>query len=86
MTTSRRSWSPWLLPEDGIIDEVAVEITAAGTRRVRLTETERRHAAARILAAGGSITTIAARLHVSHHRARALANQCERDQAGEVAA
>ena len=38
-----------LLPEDGIIDELAIEIAASGVRRVRLTHRERRLAIARIL-------------------------------------
>lgn len=56
----------WLLPDDGIIDPVAVEITAAGTRRVRLTAPERRAAATLILARGGTVTDIERRLHVSN--------------------
>ncbi|MGK5559192.1 hypothetical protein ACSNOI_47105, partial [Actinomadura kijaniata] len=46
--------SPWLLPDDGIVDYIAVEIAASGHRPVRLTRTERLLAAALILAAGGS--------------------------------
>ena len=65
--------SQWLLPDDGIIDPVAVEITAAGTRRVRLTAAERGAAAALILARGGTVSDIAARLHVSTQTARLLA-------------
>lgn len=64
----------WLLPDDGIIDPVAVEIAAAGTRRVRLTVPERRFAAALILARGGSVNDIAARLHMNGQAARRLAN------------
>lgn len=63
----------WLLPEDGIIDPVAVEVAARGTRRVRLTAAERRLAAALILARGGSANDIARRLCMSGHAARALA-------------
>ena len=63
----------WLLPDDGIIDPVAVEITAAGTRRVRLTVPERRATAALILARGGGVNDIAARLHISGGAAAALA-------------
>jgi hypothetical protein len=65
--------SQWLLPDDGIIDPVAVEIAAAGTRRVRLTVPERRFAAALVLARGGSVNDIAARLHMSSTSARRLA-------------
>lgn len=64
----------WLLPDDGIIDLVAVEITAAGTRRVRLTVPERRFAAALILARGGTVNDLAARLHVSGRTARRMAD------------
>jgi hypothetical protein len=66
--------SQWLLPDDGIIDPVAVEVTAAGTRRVRLTVTERRFAAALILARGGTVNDIAARLYVSGQTARRMAD------------
>ena len=45
---------PWRIKDDGIIDEVAVEIAAAGTRLVRLTRPEQRLAAAQILSRGGS--------------------------------
>lgn len=67
------SATPWLLPDDGIVDPVAVEITAAGTRRVRLTASERGAAAALIVARGGTVKDIAARLHVSEATARLLA-------------
>jgi hypothetical protein len=63
----------WLLPEDGIIDPVAVEIAASGTRRVRLTAAERRLAAALILARGGSPNDLARRLCMSGNAANALA-------------
>lgn len=81
----------WLLPEDGIIDPVAVEIAAAGTRRVRLTAAERRLAAALILARGGSAQHIARRLHMSGRSAQELAAAIRADStpacadAGEVA-
>ena len=63
----------WLLPDDGIIDELAVEIAASGQRVVRLTCTERRAAAVRILAAGGNAYTIANRLRMQYSSARVLA-------------
>jgi hypothetical protein len=79
----------WLLPDDGIIDPVAVEIAARGTRRVRLTAPERRAAAALVLARGGSATDIASRLHISGSSARDLATAIQAEAAvaelGEVA-
>ncbi|MGH3274272.1 MAG: hypothetical protein ACRDNZ_08090 [Streptosporangiaceae bacterium] len=63
----------WLLPDDGIVDPVAVELTAAGARRVRLTARERGAAAALILSRGGTVKDIAARLYVSEQTARLLA-------------
>jgi hypothetical protein len=63
----------WVLPDDGIIDPVAVEITAAGTRRVKLTAPERRAAAALILARGGTVADIERRLHVSNWMAARMA-------------
>jgi hypothetical protein len=66
-----------VLADDGIIDPVAVEIAARGMRTVALTRPERRLAAARILARGGTPYHIAARLHVSGATARALAARCQ---------
>jgi len=63
----------WVLPEDGIVDDLAVELAATGRRAVPLTPTERRLAAARILAAGGTPWRIAVRLHLSGQAAHALA-------------
>ena len=63
--------SPWVLPEDGIVDPIAVQIAAAGERRVALTHAERLLAAAKILAAGHHLTEMAGRLHVSSDAARA---------------
>ncbi len=54
-----------ILPDDGIIDPIAVEIAALGIRPVALTPAERCLAAARILARGGSLSTVCERLHVS---------------------
>ena len=62
----------WLLPDDGIIDELAVEIAASGQRVVRLTRAERRAAAARITAAGGNAYTIAKRLRMQYAAACVL--------------
>jgi DNA-binding CsgD family transcriptional regulator len=67
-----RHRATWLLPEDGIVDPVAIDLAARGVRPVALTPTERRIAAARILAAGGSATTLGRRLRMSHGTARAL--------------
>ena len=63
--SARRHPTRWVLPEDGIVDEIAVAIAAAGTRPVALTRTERWLAAGRILAAGGTPFLICKRLHVS---------------------
>ncbi len=63
----------WTLPDDGIIDELAIDIAARGIRPVALTRTERRLAAALILAAGGTPYLISKRLHVSCQTAHALA-------------
>jgi hypothetical protein len=35
------AYTSWLLPDDGIIDPVAVKIAANGARRVRLTKWSR---------------------------------------------
>jgi hypothetical protein len=61
------------LPDDGIIDPVAVEIAACGIRPVALTSAERQLAAARILAQGGTLSQVSCRLHVSGTTALPLA-------------
>lgn len=74
-----RTRAVWLLPEDGIIDPIAIDLAARGIRPVALTPAERRIAAAFILATGGTPTTIAKRLHMAHSTARALAEQISAD-------
>ena len=66
-----------MLADDGIIDLIAVEIAARGTRPVALTRAERQLAAARILARGGTPNLISKRLHVSGTTALALAARCQ---------
>ena len=63
-TTTVASW-PWTLPEDGILDPIAIELAARGIRPVALTPAERLTAAARILHHGGTPAVISRRLHVS---------------------
>ena len=72
MTTNSFAW-PWTLPEDGILDPIAIELAARGTRPVALTPAERITAAARILHRGGTPALIARRLHVSGTTALILA-------------
>lgn len=76
-----RRRSTWLLPEDGICDPVAIDLAARGVRPVALTPTERRIAATRILAAGGTATTLARRLRMSHATARVLVAQITNPEA-----
>jgi hypothetical protein len=80
----------WTLPDDGIIDELAIEIAAKGIRPVALTNTERRIAAALILAAGGTPYLVSRRLHTSCETAHQLAADLAATQptaaAGEAAA
>jgi hypothetical protein len=79
----------WLLPDDGIIDPIAVEIAAKGERPIRLTAPERHAAAEIILARGGTSRIIAERLCMSESAASALAyvirSGYTRRAAGEVA-
>jgi hypothetical protein len=63
----------WMLPDDGIIDPIAVEIAAKGERRVALTAPERHAAAEMILARGGTVNALAERLCMSESAASALA-------------
>jgi hypothetical protein len=73
MTARQARGDAWMLPDDGIIDLVAVEIAAKGERRVALTAPERRAAAEMILARGGTVSVIAERLCMSDSAASALA-------------
>ncbi|MFB9830939.1 hypothetical protein [Actinoallomurus acaciae] len=75
-----RQRTVWLLPEDGVIDPVAIELAATGERSVALTESERRIAASLILTAGGTPNLIAKRLHMAHTNARALADEITADR------
>ena len=65
-----------VLADDGIIDPIAVEIAARGTRPVALTRAERQLAAAAILARGGTPYLISKRLRVSGSTALTLAARC----------
>ena len=78
------AYTLWLLPDDGIIDPVAVEIAARGTRRVRLTARERRAAAALIVARGGTANDIARRLGMSGHAAGQLATSVRATATAEL--
>jgi len=72
MTADQPRSDAWMLPDDGIIDRVAVEIAAKGERRVKLTAPERRAAAELILARGGTVNDIAERLCMTDRAAGAL--------------
>jgi hypothetical protein len=73
MSPGRARGDAWLLPDDGIIDRIAVEIAARGERKVALTAPERRAAAELILAHGGTAQVIAERLCMTDRAASALA-------------
>ena len=75
--TARRTRRRLVLSDDGIIDPIAVEIAARGTRLVALTPAERQLAAARILARGGTPNLISERLQVSGTTALMLAARCQ---------
>ena len=75
--TARSAQHSLVLADDGIIDLIAVEIAARGTRTVALTRAERQLAAARILAAGGTSYLISKRLHVNGTTALKLAARCQ---------
>jgi hypothetical protein len=63
--------------DDGIIDPIAIEIAARGTRPVALTRAERQLAAAQILTRGGTPYLISKRLRVSGSTALTLAARCQ---------
>jgi hypothetical protein len=54
-----------LLPDDGLIDELAVSIAVSGARRVRLTPPERDLAARIMVARGADFAELAAHLGTS---------------------
>ena len=64
--------SEWIIPDDGIIDAVAIRVAASGRRRVRLTKVERRLAAALIVAQGGTTCRVAKFLGLSSRTAQML--------------
>jgi hypothetical protein len=68
------------LPDDGIIDLIAVEIAARGARLVALTPAERHAAAARVLSRGGTPYLISKRLRVSGATALTLAARCRQTE------
>jgi len=72
----------WIIPEDGIIDDLAVQIAASGQRRVRLTKLERRMAAALIVARGGTAWDVCKRLFINYSTATALVTSLTADTAG----
>jgi hypothetical protein len=76
--------NPWLIPDDGIVDDVAIEIAVRGRRPVCLTRLERSVAAALILAMGGGTRDLCERLKVTDKTACQLARQARRLQ--EIAA
>jgi hypothetical protein len=63
----------WERPDDGIVDEVAVDAVVCGERALPLSRPERLLAARKILSAGGGVTLISERLHVSNKVAAELA-------------
>jgi len=66
--------SRWERPDDGIVDEVAVDAVVSGERALPLSRPERLLAARKILGAGGGVTLISERLHVSSKAAAELAD------------
>ena len=82
--TTACAWPVWTLPEDGILDPIAIELAARGLRPVALTPAERLTAAARILHHGGTPALIARRLHVSGTTALILAARIQHSRTGAV--
>ncbi len=80
--TARGLRGTLVLPDDGIVDPIAVELAASGARTVALTPTERRLAAARILARGGTPYLISKRLRISGTAALTLAAEYQPARVG----
>ena len=70
---SARIRTDWRLADDGIVDPIAVEIAAKGTRPVQLTGTERLLAAALLLDGGAPLSLVAYRLRMGTDTVRRLA-------------
>jgi hypothetical protein len=70
-----------VLTDGGVIDPIAAEIAASGSRPVALTRAERQLAAGHILARGGTLSLISRRLRVNGSTAWALAAQYRQDAA-----
>ena len=64
--------SKHVLPDDGIIDHIAVAVAVSGSRRVRLTRQERELAARHIVAAGGGIEDLREHLGATRDEATEL--------------
>jgi hypothetical protein len=64
--------SAWVLPEDGIVDWIAVGIAVSGARRVRLTRLERSLAVQSIVQGGGTAWDVSRRLFLSYSSAKRL--------------
>jgi hypothetical protein len=69
----------WVIPDDGIIDAIAIQIAVCGQRRVRLTPMERRLAAALIVANGGTAYRVAKCLGISSCTAHTLVDSIAAD-------
>ena len=82
MTTATVPSWPWTLPEDCILDPIAIELAARGIRPVALTPAERLTAAARILARGGTPALISRRLRVSGTTALILTARIQHSRTG----
>lgn len=72
---SPRQWNRyfaqgWTLREDGIFDEIAVDIAVNGIRRVRLTVREREAAIRRCRDLGLNLREICERLHITEKTAQ----------------
>jgi hypothetical protein len=61
-----------LLPEDGVIDPVAIRIAIAGDRVVRMTLTERQIAARTIIASGAGVAELSGKLGIGSHEISAF--------------
>jgi hypothetical protein len=71
-----------VLPDDGIVDRLAVEIAASGLRPVALTRAERQLAAARIISHGGTPYLVSKLLHVSGTTAITLSAKIRQQKLG----
>lgn len=77
-----RPTKSWILPEDGIVDELAIRLAMSGERRIALTERERKIAVERMAKQGATSSEIIKALRAGPHWVRVTLNELGYDLVG----